>query len=67
MPARIYIYIERERERERIRKVQACLGYKTFIANVRPSEGFITVCPVGSIPTTRNLIINYVIFIMPHA
>ena len=43
--------------RERLTTVQACLGFKTFIPNFRPSEGFVKVCPVGWIPTTRYLYI----------
>ena len=31
---------------------QACPGFKTFIPNCCPSEGFVKACPVGWIPTT---------------
>ena len=38
---------EREREGECITTVQTDPGFKTFIPNLRPSEGFVKACPVG--------------------
>ena len=43
--------------RERLTTVQACLGFKTFLFQICPSEGFVKVCPVGWIPTTHDLYI----------